>query len=139
MNEIKFEPVLFSRASEYIERKIAESILAGKLKARDRFPTEKEMARQFGVSLVTLREALRGLEIFGLIEKEKRTGWWGFRLRDQQSIDQDRPGIFPHLASSLCPASLRSEKDHRTHHGPAGQSKDYGGRHPEVGKERLSL
>lgn len=74
VNEIKFEPVLFSRASEYIERKIAESILAGKLKAGDRLPTEKEMARQFGVSLVTLREALRALEIFGLIEKRKGRG-----------------------------------------------------------------
>lgn len=62
MNGIEFEPVLFSRASEYIERNIAESILAGKLKAGDRLPTEKEMARKFGVSLVTLREALRALE-----------------------------------------------------------------------------
>ncbi len=71
---IKFEPVLFSKASEYIERKIAEFILDGKLKTGDRLPTEKEMAKQFGVSLVTLREALRALEIFGLIEKRKGQG-----------------------------------------------------------------
>jgi len=74
MNEIEFEPILFGRASETIERKIAESILDGKLKTGGRLPTEKEMARQFGVSLVTLREALRGLEIFGLIEKRKGQG-----------------------------------------------------------------
>lgn len=74
LTRIKFEPVLFSRASEYIERKIAELILDGRLKTGDRLPTEKEMARQFGVSLVTLREALRALEIFGLIGKRKGQG-----------------------------------------------------------------
>ncbi len=74
MNKIKFDPILFSRVSEHIERKIAESILNGKLKTGDRLPIEKEMARQFGVSLVTLREALRALEIFGLIEKRKGQG-----------------------------------------------------------------
>ena len=74
MDKIKFEPVLFSRFSEHIERKIAESILDGKLKAGDRLPIEKEMAKQFGVSLVTLREALRALQIFGLIEKKKGQG-----------------------------------------------------------------
>jgi GntR family transcriptional repressor for pyruvate dehydrogenase complex len=73
-SRIKFEPVLFSKASEYIERKIAEFILDGRLRTGDRLPTEKEMARQFGVSLVTLREALRALEIFGLIEKRKGQG-----------------------------------------------------------------
>lgn len=74
MDKITFEPVLFSRVSEHIERKIAESILDGKLKAGDRLPTEKEMAKQFGVSLVTLREALTALQIFGLIEKKKGQG-----------------------------------------------------------------
>ncbi len=74
MNTIKFDPILFSRVSEHIERKIAESILNGRLKTGDRLPIEKEMAKQFGVSLVTLREALRALEIFGLIEKRKGQG-----------------------------------------------------------------
>ena len=74
MDKIKFESIFFSRVSEHIERKIAEYILDGKLKAGDRLPTEKEMARQFGVSLVTLREALRALQIFGLIEKKKGQG-----------------------------------------------------------------
>jgi DNA-binding FadR family transcriptional regulator len=32
------------------------------------------MAQQFGISLVTLREALRALQIFGLIEKKKGQG-----------------------------------------------------------------
>jgi GntR family transcriptional repressor for pyruvate dehydrogenase complex len=74
MKEIKFAPILFSRVSEHIERKIAESILEGNLTTGDRLPIEREMAKQFGVSLVTLREALRALEIFGLIERRKGKG-----------------------------------------------------------------
>lgn len=66
-----FEPLLIRRTSEYIEEKIRKNILDGTLQSGDRLPTEKELAVQFGVSVVTLREALRGLETLGLIEKRK--------------------------------------------------------------------
>lgn len=71
MKTLRFEPIFIKRTSEQIEKKIKDSILDGTLKPGDRLPTEKEMAGQFGVSMVTLREALRTLEIFGLIEKRK--------------------------------------------------------------------
>jgi GntR family transcriptional repressor for pyruvate dehydrogenase complex len=74
MEGLKFERLSISRASEHIEKKIKEAILNRMLKPGDRLPTEKDMATQFGVSIVTLREALRGLEIFGLIEKRKGLG-----------------------------------------------------------------
>jgi GntR family transcriptional repressor for pyruvate dehydrogenase complex len=71
MKKFKFEPLSIRRTSEYIEEKIRETILDGTLKSGDRLFTEKEMAEQFGVSVVTLREALRALETLGLIEKRK--------------------------------------------------------------------
>ena len=74
MEEHKFAKLKFSRASEYIEKEIKQAIIDGNLKPGDKLPTEKEMAIQFGVSIVTLREALRGLEIFGLIQKKKGLG-----------------------------------------------------------------
>jgi GntR family transcriptional repressor for pyruvate dehydrogenase complex len=74
MEEFRFDQLKFSRASEYIEKQIKQAIIDGKLKTGDKLPTEKEMATQFGVSVVTLREALRGLEIFGLIQKKKGFG-----------------------------------------------------------------
>lgn len=74
MENLKFETLSFSKISERIEEKIKEVILNGKLKTGDRLPTEKEMALQFGVSSVTLREALRALEILGLIVKKKGRG-----------------------------------------------------------------
>jgi GntR family transcriptional repressor for pyruvate dehydrogenase complex len=74
MEELKFESLLITKTSDLIERKIRQAISEGKLKPGDRLPTEKKMAEQFGVSLVTLREALRSLEIFRLIEKKKGQG-----------------------------------------------------------------
>lgn len=62
------------RASAHIEKTLREAMLSGRLKVGDRLRTEKEMASQFGVSLVTLREALRALETSGLIKKRKGNG-----------------------------------------------------------------
>jgi GntR family transcriptional regulator, transcriptional repressor for pyruvate dehydrogenase complex len=74
MKKLEFEPLLIERASSRIEKTIKEAILRGTLKTGDRLPTEKEMALQFGVSLVTLREALRALETSGLVKKRKANG-----------------------------------------------------------------
>jgi GntR family transcriptional regulator, transcriptional repressor for pyruvate dehydrogenase complex len=74
MEKLRFEPLLMERASAHIEKTVREAILSGTLKVGDRLPTEKEMASQFGVSLVTLREALRALETSGLIKKKKGNG-----------------------------------------------------------------
>lgn len=67
-------PIIIRRASELIERRIRDAILDGKLKSGDRLSTEKKIAEQFGVSLVTIREALKALEVNGLIEKKKGQG-----------------------------------------------------------------
>ena len=74
MNKNIFESIHTIRISEHIQKKIRDAILAGRLKYGDRLPTEKGMAEQFGVSVVTLREALRALEIWGLIEKRRGKG-----------------------------------------------------------------
>jgi len=68
---MKFEPLPHIRASELIENRIKQAIIDGKLKPGDKLPAEKQIAQQFGVSMVTLREALRGLQLLGLIEKKK--------------------------------------------------------------------
>jgi len=71
---MKFKSLQIVKTSELVERDIKKAIMNGQLKPGDKLPTEKEMAQQFGVSLVTLREALRGLQLFGLIEKRKGHG-----------------------------------------------------------------
>ncbi len=59
------------RLPEIIESAIVDFILKEKLSSGDRLPNEKDMARQFGVSIATIREALRGLEIYGVIGKKR--------------------------------------------------------------------
>jgi DNA-binding FadR family transcriptional regulator len=62
-----FSPVISGRASGLIVDQIRLLIRDGKLKAGDRLPAERELAEKFGVSRVTVREALRGLEANGIV------------------------------------------------------------------------
>src|SRR5436190_3639698 len=68
VTESMFAPVSVARASSAIAEQIRTAILTGKLKAGDRLSPERELAEQFGVSRVTVRDALRSLEAMGLIE-----------------------------------------------------------------------
>lgn len=63
-----FQPVRVARASDGIIHQIKESIFAGDLQPGHALPSEKELAEQFGVSRITVRDALRVLESQGLIQ-----------------------------------------------------------------------
>jgi DNA-binding FadR family transcriptional regulator len=63
-----FAPVVVSRASTAIVDQIRSAIVSGRLEMGARLPPERALAEQFGVSRVTVRDALRGLEAMGLIE-----------------------------------------------------------------------
>lgn len=67
----RFAPIRSPRAFEEIESQIRKLIAARHLKPGDRLPPERELSVQFDVSRNTLREALRNLEITGLIELRK--------------------------------------------------------------------
>src|SRR6201992_3385405 len=67
------EPGLFSRVSvgrisEIIVDQIRLLMRQGQLKPGDRLPPERDLCERFGVSRVTVREALRMLESSGLVE-----------------------------------------------------------------------
>jgi GntR family transcriptional regulator, transcriptional repressor for pyruvate dehydrogenase complex len=66
-----FRRVQVARAFEDIAGQIRGELSHGRLKAGDRLPAERELAVRFGVSRNTLREALRSLEIAGLITLRK--------------------------------------------------------------------
>lgn len=59
------------KVSDNIIAQIRDAILSGKLKPGDRLASEKELIDQFGVSKATMREALRVLEVIGLLEIRK--------------------------------------------------------------------
>ncbi len=55
------------KAYEEVAEQIKDRIFAGELKRLDRLPPEREMADQFGVSRVAVREAVRVLELTGFV------------------------------------------------------------------------
>ncbi|MDQ1333866.1 MAG: FadR family transcriptional regulator [Thermodesulfobacteriota bacterium] len=59
------------KVSDNIIAQIRDAILSGRLKPGDRLASEKELIEQFGVSKATMREALRVLEVIGLLEIRK--------------------------------------------------------------------
>jgi DNA-binding FadR family transcriptional regulator len=64
---VVFAPIRPTRASSDVIAQIRRAILSGLYRPGDRLPTEREMAQQFGVSRVTVRDALRALEANGLV------------------------------------------------------------------------
>lgn len=63
-----FSRVTSGRISELIVEQIRDLIRQGQLRRGDRLPAERELCDRFGVSRVTVREALRVLESSGLVE-----------------------------------------------------------------------
>ncbi len=63
-----FGPVSVGRISEVIVGQTRLLIRQGKLVPGDRLPSERSLCERFGVSRVTVREALRVLEAGGLVE-----------------------------------------------------------------------
>jgi len=68
---LHFAPIVPQRAFEDIAKQIHELVAKGRLKPGDRLPPERELSVRFNVSRNTLREALRALELEGVIEMRK--------------------------------------------------------------------
>jgi GntR family transcriptional repressor for pyruvate dehydrogenase complex len=62
-----FKPIKQLRVSGEVTEQLKQSILLGRFKAGDRLPSERDLAEQFQVSRVAVREALRALENSGFI------------------------------------------------------------------------
>src|SRR5262245_53241973 len=63
-----FKAVSLNRVSQAIVEQVKLLLRQGRLKPGDRLPSERELCERFGVSRVTVREALRVLEAGGLID-----------------------------------------------------------------------
>jgi GntR family transcriptional regulator, transcriptional repressor for pyruvate dehydrogenase complex len=62
------------KSSERIATSIEKMMMSGKLKAGDRLPPERQLARDFRVNRATLREAIHVLQERGLVDRKNRTG-----------------------------------------------------------------
>jgi DNA-binding FadR family transcriptional regulator len=69
-----FSPVPVRNAFEVTVERLAQSIRLGVLADGEQLPPERELAETFGVSRVTLREAIKALREGGLVESRRGRG-----------------------------------------------------------------
>lgn len=77
MSENKFLNIDYETpagAADVVIKKIQDMILKGELKEGDRLPPERDLIKIFSIGRPTLREALRALQILGLIETRHGSG-----------------------------------------------------------------
>ncbi len=91
---------------ENIVNQVLEAIFRGDLQPDDKLPSEKELGEIFGVSRVTVREAIRSLEQFGVIvvRQGSRGGAYVKKMDLNAVVSQIGNALkmttvtFPHLA-----------------------------------------
>ena len=68
------EPNKNTKVYEQVIEQIKSKIKSGEIKKGDRLPSEREMAELIGVSRTSVREAIRALEVVGLVESKQGAG-----------------------------------------------------------------
>lgn len=69
-----FQPIRNKKVYEFVIEQIQEMLLDGRLKKGDRLPSERDLTEQLSVSRTSIREAMRALEILGLVESRQGEG-----------------------------------------------------------------
>ncbi len=69
-----FTSISNSKNYQQIIKQIKDAIICGQLKVGDRLPNELDMAQEFNVSRSSVREALKSLEVLGIVESRKGGG-----------------------------------------------------------------
>lgn len=69
-----FESKDRKRLSDVVAGRIRDFVLTNRLQPGDRLPTELELAKQFGVSRVSIREATKALCFLGFLDATPRRG-----------------------------------------------------------------
>lgn len=69
-----FKQVKSKKVYQHVVEQIQVMVMNGDLKKGDKLPTERALAEQLGVSRTSIREALRSLEMVGLVESRQGEG-----------------------------------------------------------------
>jgi len=85
---MEFTPIKTKRLYEEIVEQIKRLLTEGKLKPGDKLLAERDMAEQFQVSRASVREAIRTLEMLGIIDIRPGEGTF---IRDTETDDIIRP------------------------------------------------
>jgi GntR family transcriptional regulator, transcriptional repressor for pyruvate dehydrogenase complex len=89
-----FKPVVTKKIYQEILEQFVEMIIAGKLVTGQKLPSERELVEIFNVSRPSIREALRVLEIIGLVEIQSGGGAYLTELNIAPFINLISPLLF---------------------------------------------
>jgi GntR family transcriptional regulator, transcriptional repressor for pyruvate dehydrogenase complex len=87
---LHFEPISRRTVAEEIREAIANRIKTRQLPPGSQLPSERELCEQFGVARTSLREAIQGLIMLGLIERRGNRAYVVEHLPAVQLDGQDR-------------------------------------------------
>ena len=108
---LPFAPIQTRRTFEEICDRIRARISSGELKPGDKLPAERDLALQLGVGRNALREALRSLEIAGMLELRKGVKGGAFiRSGDPARMDAVVQDMFS--LGSITLAELAEAREH---------------------------
>src|SRR5437016_4283084 len=82
-----FAPLEQTGRAEAVTRRLVDAITLGLLSDAEQLPSESELAGRFGVSTVTVREALVALRQLGLVETRRGRGGGSFVRAPADSPD----------------------------------------------------
>ncbi|MGN1349476.1 MAG: FadR/GntR family transcriptional regulator [Anaerovoracaceae bacterium] len=97
MNDGKlFDPLPKGSIAEILVERITEALISGELKPGDKIPTEVEFSEKLGVSRNAVREAIKVLVAFGILEIRRPEGTFVVESFQQKLFD---PMIYGILAA----------------------------------------
>jgi GntR family transcriptional regulator, transcriptional repressor for pyruvate dehydrogenase complex len=75
MNDLDYmKPIKMKSASDIVVDRLTDAIISGQIKPGDKIPTEPELAASFCVGRNTVREAVRTLVAYGILEIRRPEG-----------------------------------------------------------------
>lgn len=95
MKSLQLEVIKNDRLYMKVAEQLRGLIESGAVKAGDRFPSERVLAEQLGVSRPTVREAMIALEISGIIEIRSGSGIYANSIKPKTSLELDDTGTGP--------------------------------------------
>ena len=77
------------RVFEDVVQQVRLDIAKGKIKPGDRLPSDPDLEKRFGVGRSSIREAIRALELFGLVRVKRGRDGGAFFTPDCQTLARD--------------------------------------------------
>ncbi|WP_371194711.1 FadR/GntR family transcriptional regulator [Glaciecola sp. SC05] len=95
MKSLQLEVVKNDRLYMKVAEQLRKLIETDVIKPGERFPSERELADQLGVSRPTVREAMIALEMTGVIEIRSGSGIYARKVKSMSTLLKDDSGIGP--------------------------------------------